>query len=107
MASSQSDALRAVYTSPQPEPQTQTFQRQLPSLPVSSESASPESVKTKSTYLAELRQLVPQLQDEINVFLTERMEEDKQAAEEQGAKQLEREAKEEENYGEENVEEDA
>lgn len=107
MASLQSSALRAVYTSPQPETKTQTFQRQLPSLPISSEPASPESVKAKSTYLSELRQLVPQLQDEINGFLTERMEEDKKAAEEQGNKQLEQEAKEEENYGEENVEEDA
>lgn len=109
MASSQSNALRAVYTSPQPstQSQSQTFQHQLSSLPVSSDSASPEAVKAKSTYLSELRQLVPQLQDEINVFLTERMEEDKKAAEAQGSKQSEKEAKEEENYGEENVEEDA
>lgn len=109
MASSQSNALRAVYTSPQlsTQSQSQTFQHQLSSLPVSSDPASPEIVKAKSTYLSELRQLVPQLQDEINVFLTERMEEDKKAAEAQGSKQSEEEAKEEENYGEEDVEEDA
>lgn len=50
---------------------------------------------------------MPRLQDEINVFLTERMEEDKKSAEAQGSQQLEKEAKEEENYGEEVVEEDS
>jgi hypothetical protein len=46
------------------------------------------------------------LQDEINVFLTERMEEDKKEAEAQGRQLSAKEAKEEENYGEEVVEED-
>ncbi|OQD95715.1 hypothetical protein PENSOL_c019G00958 [Penicillium solitum] len=46
--------------------------------------------------------LVPKLQDQINVFLTERMEEDKV----QGQISAQ-EAKEEENYGEEVVEDDA
>ncbi|OQD70418.1 hypothetical protein PENDEC_c023G00183 [Penicillium decumbens] len=44
--------------------------------------------------------LVPQLQDQINVFLTARMEEDK-------GKISEKEAMEEANYGEEVVEDDA
>lgn len=108
MASSQSTTtLRAVYTSPQPANQTKTFQHELPSIPVVSDPAFPEAIKAKSAYLASLRQLVPKLQDEVNVFLTERMEEDKKTAEVQGTKQSEKEAKEEENYGEENVEESA
>lgn len=94
--------LRAVYTSPRPS--TQTFQYQLSSTPIASESPSPEFIKAKRAHLSELRRLVPTLQGEINVFLTEWMEEDKQAAEAQGREQLEKEAKEEENYGEENVE---
>ncbi|KAG0156598.1 hypothetical protein PDIDSM_3779 [Penicillium digitatum] len=47
--------------------------------------------------------LVPKLQVQINIFLTERMEEDKKV---QG-KFSEQEAKEEENYGEEVIEDDA
>lgn len=104
MSASGSNSLRAVYASPQPS--TQTFQHQLSSPPLTSDTSSPDSVKTKVAYLAELRQLVPKLQDEINVFLTERMEEDRKAAEAQGKKGSDKEAKEEENYGEENVEED-
>lgn len=108
MASSQSTTtLRAVYTSPQPANQSKTFEHQLPSIPVVSDSESPEAVNAKSAYLASLRQVVPKLQEEVNVFLTERMEEDKKTAEAQGTKQSEKEAKEEENYGEENVEEEA
>ncbi|BCR91099.1 uncharacterized protein ACHE_60985A [Aspergillus chevalieri] len=99
MSTSTGNHLRAVYTSPQPS--TQTFQHDLSSTPV------PSDTSSKVAYLGELRQLVPKLQDEINVFLTERMEEDKKAAEAQGRKESEKEAKEEENYGEENVEEDA
>lgn len=47
------------------------------------------------------------MQNDINVFLTARMEEDKKAAEAQGRKISEKEAQEEANYGEEVVEEDA
>lgn len=57
----------------------------------------------KTTHLRALQSLVPKLQDEINVYLTARMEEDKKA---QGPLS-EKEAKEEENYGEEVVEDDA
>ena len=110
---SNTTTLRAVYTSPQPSIPSQTFQHQLSSPPVntsdtsSSSPSSPETVKAKVAYLSELRHLVPRLQDEINVFLTERMEEDKKSAEAQGSRQSEKEAKEEENYGEEVVEEDS
>lgn len=101
MSISTGNNLHALYTSPQPSIQTQIFQHGLSPAPV------PSDTSSKVAYLGELRQLVPKLQDEINVFLTERMEEDKKAAEAQGRKESEKEAKEEENYGEENVEEDA
>ncbi|EAW11988.1 uncharacterized protein ACLA_007470 [Aspergillus clavatus NRRL 1] len=96
--------LRAVYSAPQPS--TQAFEHRL-SAPLASSETSPEHTKLKVAYLAELRSLVPKLQNEINVFLTERMEDDKKAAEAQGRQLSEKEAKEEENYGEEVVEEDA
>ncbi|RMJ23152.1 hypothetical protein PHISP_05967, partial [Aspergillus sp. HF37] len=51
-----------------------------------------------TAYLAQLGQSTRKLQDDINAFLTERMDEDKKSAE-----VSESEAKEEENYGEENV----
>lgn len=60
----------------------------------------------KKEYLAELRGLVTLVQAEVNVFLTERMEEDKQRQGDGGSKDAEQEAKEEQNYGEENVEDD-
>ncbi|KAJ5263832.1 hypothetical protein N7478_011437 [Penicillium angulare] len=85
--------LRATYTAPDA---TKSFQFTIPP-------ASQDSFAAKQAHLAALRSEVPKLQDEINVYLTARMEEDKKA---QG--QLsEKEAKEEENYGEEVVEDDA
>lgn len=96
--------LQAQYSSPHP-PTSHTFQHQLSS--TLSVSASPEdNIKAKAAYLSELKGLVTKLQGEINVFLTERMEEDKKAAEAQGKKESEKEAKEEENYGEEVVEDE-
>ncbi|RHZ61101.1 hypothetical protein CDV55_105012 [Aspergillus turcosus] len=105
MASNNSSqqVLRAVYESPQPS--THTFEYQLSS-PAPFSTSSAEKTKVKVAYLSELRSLVPKLQDEINVFLTQRMEEDKKEAEAQGRQLSEKEAKEEENYGEEVVEED-
>jgi hypothetical protein len=105
MASNNSSeqVLRAVYESPQPS--TRTFEYQLSS-PIASCDPSAENTKVKVAYLSELRSMVPKLQDEINVFLTERMEEDKKEAEAQGRQLSAKEAKEEENYGEEVVEED-
>ncbi|OOF94881.1 hypothetical protein ASPCADRAFT_6554 [Aspergillus carbonarius ITEM 5010] len=94
--------LHAIYSSPQ---QTHTFEHTIAS-PLPSTDA-PSAVPAKVTYLAELRKLVPTIQNDINVFLTERMEEDKKAAEAQGQAVSDKEAKEEENYGEEVVEEDA
>ncbi|KKA23719.1 hypothetical protein T310_2259 [Rasamsonia emersonii CBS 393.64] len=96
-------SLHASYSSPHP-PTSQTFHH-----PVSAPLDINGSVAAKKAYLSELRGLVTKMQGEINAFLTERMEEDKKAAEAQGQglKDSEREAKEEENYGEENVEDDA
>lgn len=88
--------LSAVYTAPQ---SAQTFEHRLTSSPS-------HETPAKVAYLAELRHLVPTLQNDINVFLTERMEEDKKLAEAQGQKLSAKEAQEEENYGEEVVEED-
>ncbi|KAL5000978.1 EKC/KEOPS complex, subunit Gon7 [Aspergillus recurvatus] len=99
--SPQSNRLQAQYTSPQ---LNRTFEHT-----INSAAPSPldENVKVKAAYLSELRELVPALQNDINIFLTERMEEDKKAAEAQGRQLSEKEAKEEENYGEEVVDDDA
>jgi hypothetical protein len=87
--------LEAIYNGPQG---SRTFQHPLPVDPTL------DSATTKEAHLAALQSLVPKLQDEINVFLTERMQEEKNA---QGQAVSEEEAKEEENYGEEVVEDDA
>ncbi|KAJ5081300.1 hypothetical protein NUU61_009564 [Penicillium alfredii] len=86
--------LHAVYTAPQA---SRTFEH---AIPVDSAT---DAVAAKQAHLTALQSFVPKLQEEINVFLTERMEEDKKA---QG-QISEKEAKEEENYGEEVVEDDA
>ncbi|KKK14837.1 hypothetical protein ARAM_006811 [Aspergillus rambellii] len=93
--------LRAVYAAPQLD---RTFEHTL-TAPVPTPPH--ENAKVKVAYLAELRNLVPTLQNDINVFLTAQMEEDKKAAEAQGRSLLSaQEAKEEANYGEEVVEEE-
>ncbi|KAJ5501894.1 EKC/KEOPS complex subunit Gon7 [Penicillium fimorum] len=84
-------SLNAVYTAPQ---STETFEHVF--------STTTGTLAAKQAHLSELQSLVPKLQDQINAFLTERMEEDKV----QG-KLSAQEAKEEENYGEEVVEDDA
>ena len=86
-------SLHAVYTAPDA---TQSFQH---SIPASAEG----TLATKQAHLTTLQSLVPKLQEEINVYLTQRMEEDKKAE----GQLSEKEAKEEENYGEEVVEDDA
>lgn len=57
-------------------------------------------------YLEELRSSIIQLQSDINVFLTGKMEEDNAKAQSKGEKLVLDDAKEEANYGEEVVEED-
>lgn len=85
-------SLQAVYSAPDT---SNTIHHEFP--------ASDGSLASKTAHLTALKTLIPQLQDEVNVYLTARMEEDKKA---QG-NLSEKEAKEEENYGEEPVEEDA
>jgi hypothetical protein len=85
--------LHAVYTAPDTDPKT--FSHEFPS--------TEGSLASKTAHLTALQSLVPKIQDEINVYLTARMEEDKKA---QGTVS-EKEAKEEDYYGEELVEEDA
>ena len=89
-----STSLKADYTSPTA---TKTFTHSLPS-------ASNASTKEKTNYLSALRKSVVKLQDEVNAFLTTKMEEDKALAGSAGMKVDDR--TEEENYGEEKVEDD-
>ncbi|THW78714.1 hypothetical protein D6D19_01757 [Aureobasidium pullulans] len=63
--------LTAVYTSPTA---TNTF-----SSPLSSAPTEASSSHEKSQYLAHLRDNVSQMQDDINQFLTKKMDEDKAA----------------------------
>ncbi len=86
--------LTADYASPNT---TKTFTYPLPS-------ASNTSIKEKTNYLSALRKSVIKLQEEVNVFLTTKMEEDKALAVNAGMKADDR--AEEENYGEEKVEDD-
>lgn len=99
-------AISAVYTSPQPPHTSHTFRHAIAApLPVDNDQQG--AVAAKKTYLSELRGLVTLVQTEVNAFLTERMDEDKErAGNGQAAKDAEREAKEEAIYGEETVEED-
>ena len=60
------------------------------------------STKDRVEYLAKLRSSVTKLQDEVNVFLTKKMDEDKAL---DGKNKSLDDKKEEENYGEEVVEE--
>lgn len=86
--------LRAEYKSPA---ESKTFTHTLPSAVVT-------STTEKSAYLATLRGLIVQTQEDVNAFLTVKMEEDKAVASMAGLKTDDRKA--EENYGEEIVEED-
>lgn len=100
-------AISAIYSSPQPSHASQGFRHEI-AAPLPSNNQKQEFVSAKKAYLSELRGLVTLVQAEVNVFLTERMEEDKQRIGVEGAgKDAEQEAKEEENYGEETVEDDA
>ena len=87
-------SLKADYASPNI---TKTFTYPLPP-------ASNKSTKEKTMYLSALRKSVVELQDEVNGFLTTKMEEDKALAASAGMKADDK--VEEENYGEEKVEDD-
>lgn len=62
------------------------------------------STEERTAYLASLHASIGKMQDEVNAFLTQKMEEDKMSA--GNAAQTADEAKEEENYGEEVVEDE-
>ena len=87
--------LRADYASPTT---TKAFTHPLPA-------ASNASTKEKTKYLSALRGSVVKLQEEVNAFLTTKMEEDKALAASAGVKVDDQ--AEEENYGEEKVEDDS
>lgn len=70
-------------------------------LPASSHTPSTED---RTTYLSALHESIGKMQDEVNAFLTQKMEEDKRAA--GNAAATTEETKEEENYGEEVVEDE-
>ncbi|KAL9635527.1 MAG: hypothetical protein Q9164_003408 [Protoblastenia rupestris] len=88
--------LQADYISPTT---SQTFTHILPSA-----SASNQSTKQKTQYLSSLRRSVVQLQDEVNGFLTTKMEEDKALATGKEGKVDEK--REEDLYGEDVMEEE-
>jgi hypothetical protein len=93
-----SEPLTATYHSPSGE---QTFDHALTTPKVNSDGSFDPS--TKKNYLSDLRQSSKKLQQDINKFLTEKMEEDKRAIGENGtAKEKSKDELEEENYGEEN-----
>lgn len=89
--------LSATYSSPSaPEPHTMI------SVPLPAISPSPPT-EDRVAYLAELQKAVRSIQGDINIFLTQKMEEDKAIA---GDKAKMDDAHEEEHYGEEVVEGD-
>ncbi len=87
--------LTATYTSPLT---TQTFLHHLPS-------PAPTSLVQKTAYLSHLRQRMTQLQEHVNILLTAKMEEDKTLAAKVGVDGKVDEKKEEDLYGEEDVNE--
>ena len=93
-ANQPSPSLQAEYRSPS---SSKTFIHVLPS--------STFSTAEKSQYLSALRQSVTQLQEDVNAFLTSKMEDDRALASKDGLKVDDK--KEEENYGEEGVGDDA
>lgn len=95
MASSR-QALTADYSAPSTA--SQSFSQTLPAC-----SPTP-STDERTAYLSSLHASIGKMQDEVNAFLTQKMEEDKKAA--GNAAKAADEAKEEENYGEEVVEDE-
>ncbi|EXJ64775.1 hypothetical protein A1O7_01113 [Cladophialophora yegresii CBS 114405] len=102
---SSSASLSATYDSPSGH---KTFADTITSPPVENDGSI--DTKAKTTYLSELRASTRRLQGDINKFLTEKMEEDKKAAGQDGlngaSKQKSKDELEEENYGEEDAEDD-
>lgn len=93
----ESRSLRASYNSPS---ESRNFGTQ-----ISTETSIEPDSKFKTAYLSELRSSTKQLQNDINVFLTQKMEEDKKIVGDEDKRKTKDEL-EEENYGEEPAEED-
>ncbi|KAG8625751.1 hypothetical protein KVT40_006152 [Elsinoe batatas] len=91
--------LKATYVSPTGK---QSFTHSLSTIDQANRSTS-----DKTGYLSDLRSKTSKMQDEINVLLTSKMEEDKAAQSGTGQKSKVDEDKEEEMYGEEDPEQDA
>ena len=87
-------ALKAEYSAPT---SSKAFSHPLPP-------ASTSSTEEKTAYLSALRESVTKLQEELNTFLTGKMEEDKALAVAAGSKVDDK--REEENYGEEGGDEE-
>lgn len=95
-------AVHATYTSSEsPAPQQQSFSHPLSSSVSHATADSSDGIAARESYIVELRSSIITLQDEVNTFLTGKMEEDKLAVGRENDK------KEEENYGEEIVEDEA
>lgn len=72
-------------------------------------SPQPTDPKSKAAYMSSLRSATKSLQQDINTFLTDKMEQDKHAAAQNttnGNRRKPRDEEEEENYGEEKIEDD-
>lgn len=97
MSSAGDAILTAQYTAPSA---TKIFSAPLVNLP-----SSDSTVQEKTAYLSDLRSKVSELQDGINIFLTQKMEEDKakEAGQHTGNRNEDRE---EEMYGEEDAEDE-
>ncbi|RMY91037.1 hypothetical protein D0862_09826 [Hortaea werneckii] len=93
------NSLTATYSAPA---STQVFSSSLPALP---SDPSKQDVQGKTAYLSALRSQATEMQNDVNTFLTQKMEEDK-AVESGSAKNKAQEEKEEEMYGEEDPEND-
>jgi hypothetical protein len=94
-AITENPTLSAVYNAPSSE--EKTFDQ---SLPICSDESSPSE---RTAYLAALRTSITDAQDQINAFLTQKMEEDNKKS---GVASAIDDAKAEENYGEEVVDGD-
>ncbi|GAM86281.1 hypothetical protein ANO11243_042930 [Dothideomycetidae sp. 11243] len=92
------DELRATYTSPSG--------KKVFSTPLGSTTDANRSTTEKTAYLSDLRAKVSQLQENVNAFLTAKMEEDNAAQQAAGKTKTMDEDKEENMYGEEDPEND-
>lgn len=103
---SEEKALRAKYSSPSGKEVSSSGKEEF-AHQLSIKCPPNASTAEKTAYLSELRASTKKLQENINTFLTQKMEEDKtREAREKGAKAKTRDEIEEDQYGEEAVEDD-